>query len=164
MGICGNSNEALMLSTGSYVALLDHDDMLAPFALHEVVKAINDNSDVDFIYSDEDKITEDGAYRFDPHFKPDWSPDTLKSHNYITHFTVIRSDLLEKIGWFREGYDGSQDYDLILRATEKANLILHIPKVLYHWRAFSASLLVIQVQELCLSVSKKSTKRLLDEN
>lgn len=138
-GIAGNSNEALSLATGDFVGLLDHDDILPPFALHEVVKAINDNTGVDFIYSDEDKVSEDGRVRFDPHFKPDWSPDTLRSHNYIAHFTVIRSGLLQKIGWFREGYDGSQDYDLFLRATEKADKILHVPKVLYHWRAFSAS-------------------------
>lgn len=133
-GIAGNSNEALSLATGDFVALLDHDDILAPFALFEIVKAINENLEVDFIYSDEDKISEDGKRRFDPHFKPDWSPDTLRSYNYITHLTVIKRMLLDKVGWFREGYDGSQDYDLILRATEQAKRITHIPKILYYWR------------------------------
>jgi Predicted glycosyltransferases len=133
-GIAGNSNEALSLATGEYVALLDHDDTLAPFALFEIVKAINENTTTDFIYSDEDKISEDGTKRLDPHFKPDWSPDTLRSHNYITHLSVVKKELLNEVGWFREGYDGSQDYDLILRCTEKANKIVHIPKILYHWR------------------------------
>lgn len=133
-GIAGNSNQALNLATGDYVALLDHDDLLAAFALFEVVKVINENTDVDFIYSDEDKISEDSTKRFDPHFKPDWSPDTLRSYNYITHLSVIKKELLDRVGWFREGYEGSQDYDLILRCTEKAKKIVHIPKILYHWR------------------------------
>ncbi|MGI1690924.1 glycosyltransferase [Thermoanaerobacter uzonensis] len=138
-GIVGNSNEALSLATGDYVALLDHDDMLAPFALFEVVKVINENSDADFIYSDEDKISEDGSKRFDPHFKPDWSPDTLRSYNYITHLSVIKKELLDKVGWFKAGYEGSQDYDLILRCAEKAKKIIHIPKILYHWRVHQNS-------------------------
>ena len=138
-GISSNSNEALLLSTGEYIALLDHDDKLPPFALHKVVEAINEYPDVDFIYTDEDKITKTGKFRFDPHFKPEWSPDTLRSHNYITHLTLIRKDLLEKIGYFREDCDGSQDYDLFLRATEKATKIIHIPSILYHWRSFHDS-------------------------
>jgi len=133
-GIAGNLNEALSLATGEYVALLDHDDTLAPFALFEIVKAINENTTTDFIYSDEDKISEDGTKRLDPHFKPDWSPDTLRSCNYITHLSVVKKELLNEVGWFREGYDGSQDYDLILRCIEKASKITHIPKILYHWR------------------------------
>lgn len=132
-GIAGNSNEALSLADGDYIVLLDHDDMFPPFALFEVVKAINDTK-ADFLYSDEDKITEDGEKRLDPHFKPDWSPDTLRSYNYITHLSIFKKELLNKIGVFREGFDGSQDYDLILRATEQARQIVHIPKVLYHWR------------------------------
>lgn len=133
-GIAGNSNEALSLATGDYVALLDHDDLLAPFALFEVVKAINENPDADFIYSDEDKISEDGTKRRDPHFKPDFAPDTLRSYNYIGHLSVIKKSLLDEVGWFKECFDGSQDYDLILRATEKAKKIVHIPKILYHQR------------------------------
>ena len=138
-GIVGNSNEALELATGEYIAFLDHDDLLPPFALFEVVKAINENPEVDLIYSDEDKISEDGTRRFDPFFKPDWSPDLLRSYNYITHLLVIKRELLDLIGKFREGFDGSQDYDLILRATERAKKIVHIPKVLYHWRISSSS-------------------------
>ena len=133
-GIAGNSNEALSLATGDFITLLDHDDTLTPFALFEIVKVINDHS-VDFIYSDEDKITEDGERRFDRHFKPDWSQDTLRSYNYPIHVSVFRKEIIEQTGGFREGFEGSQDYDLILRATEKAKKIIHIPQVLYHWRS-----------------------------
>ncbi|MDA8240163.1 MAG: glycosyltransferase family 2 protein [Nitrospiraceae bacterium] len=138
-GIACNSNEAISLATGDYIAFLDHDDTLAPFALFEIVKTLNESPDADFIYSDEDLISEDGKRRFEPHFKPDWSPDLLRSCNYITHLTVLKGELLEKCGGFREGFEGSQDYDLILRATEFAKKIVHIPKVLYHWRLNESS-------------------------
>jgi GT2 family glycosyltransferase len=138
-GIAGNSQHALALASGHWVALLDHDDTLAPFALYEIVRAINRDPDVDFIYSDEDKINEKGDQRIKPHFKPDWSPDTLRSHNYICHLSVFRHDLIDRIGGFQPGYDGSQDYDLILRATERAEKIAHIPKILYHWRMHGGS-------------------------
>jgi GT2 family glycosyltransferase len=138
-GIAGNSNAAIALATGDYVALLDHDDTLAPFALFEVVKAINDYPDADFLYSDEDKLSQDGTRRYEPHFKPDWAPDTLRSHNYICHLSVYRRELLQELGGFRTGFDGSQDYDLILRATERAKRVVHIPQVLYHWRTHAAS-------------------------
>jgi len=162
-GIAGNSNEALSLATGEYVALLDHDDILAPFALFEIVKAINENKNADFIYSDEDKISEDGTTRLDPRFKPDWSPDTLRSYNYITHLSVIKKELLNEVGWFREGYDGSQDYDLILRCTEKANKIVHIPKILYHWRMTQNSTAQNQNSKLyAYDAAKKALKDHLD--
>lgn len=132
-GIAGNSNEALALSTGEFIGFLDHDDELTPDALYEVVKTLNEKTDIDFVYTDEDKISGTGR-RSDPHFKPDWSPDTLYSANYITHFSVIRKDVIDKVGGFREGYDGSQDYDLFLRVTEITSRIAHIPMVLYHWR------------------------------
>ena len=138
-GIAGNSNEALSLATGDFIALLDHDDTLAPFALFEVVKALNENPEADFIYSDEDKISEKGDKRFYPHFKPDWSPDTLRSYNYIAHLAVIRKKIVDEVGGFREGYEGSQDYDLILRVIERTQRIEHIPKVLYHWRSHLSS-------------------------
>jgi glycosyltransferase involved in cell wall biosynthesis/SAM-dependent methyltransferase len=138
-GIAGNSNEALAMASGDYVCLLDHDDTLAPFALFEILRAINKNSDADFLYSDEDKIDAAGRVRSQPHFKPDWSADTLRSHNYICHLSCFRRDLLEKTGGFRTGFDGSQDYDLILRAAEAAHQIVHIPKVLYHWRMHETS-------------------------
>jgi len=137
-GIPKNSNEALSLATGDFVALLDHDDMLSPYALFEVVKTINDHPDVDFVYSDRDKISHNGK-RFDPFFKPDWSPDYLLSQNYLCHLNVFRKILIDKMGGFREGYDGSQDYDLVLRITELTDKIVHIPKILYHYRVVPGS-------------------------
>lgn len=139
LGIALNSNKAIELAGGDFVALLDHDDTLAPFALYETVGAVNENPEADFIYSDEDKITENGKNRFDPHFKPDFSPDLLRSYNYITHLSVVKRTLLNETGCFREGFEGGQDYDLILRITEKARKIIHIPKILYHWRISRSS-------------------------
>ncbi len=138
LGITGNSNEALSLATGDYVALLDHDDTLAPFALFEVAKLVNGQRDADIIYSDRDIISYDDQ-RMYPFFKPDWSPDYLLSQNYLCHLIVFKKELLDKIHGFREGYDGSQDYDLFLRATEAASNIVHIPKILYHWRIVHGS-------------------------
>jgi GT2 family glycosyltransferase len=138
-GIAGNSNEALKLATGEYVGFLDHDDMLAPFTLYEVVRSLNQDRTIDFIYSDEDKVPAQGTNRYDPFFKPEWSPDTFLSYNYLCHFSVVRRAIAEKIGWFREGYDGAQDYDLLLRITEQTTKIKRIPKILYHWRATPGS-------------------------
>ncbi|MDH3346551.1 MAG: glycosyltransferase [Desulfobulbaceae bacterium] len=138
LGISGASNAALAMAKGEFIGLLDNDDELAPNALAEMVKVINETEDADCIYSDEDKISETGK-RYEPFFKPDWSPDTLRSYNYICHFTVIRKSLLDQVGGFRTGFDGSQDYDLFLRVTEQARNIVHIPKILYHWRAIAGS-------------------------
>ncbi|MBF0489410.1 MAG: glycosyltransferase family 2 protein [Candidatus Omnitrophica bacterium] len=138
-GIAKNSNEAISLASGGFVAFLDHDDVLSPEALFHIVDVINKESDVDFIYSDEDHISEDGKMRLLPFFKPDFSPDLLRSHNYITHFLVLKISLGQSCGWFRDGFDGAQDYDLVLRASEKAAKIVHIPKILYHWRDHSNS-------------------------
>jgi len=137
-GISGNSNEALSMATGEFIALLDHDDSLAPFALFEVVKAINESPEVDFIYTDRDMITL-GEKRFGPFFKPGWSPDYLLSCNYLCHLNVFRKTIIDRIGGFRKAFDGSQDYDLVLRVTELTDKIIHIPKVLYHWRAVTGS-------------------------
>jgi GT2 family glycosyltransferase len=137
-GIVGNSNAAAELAAGDFLALLDHDDTLAPFALHEVVAAVNDAPDADFFYSDEDKIDIHGD-RVEPNFKPDWSPETLRSRNYICHLTTMRRSLFDAAGGFRPGFDGSQDYDLVLRASERAKRIVHIPHVLYHWRMHAQS-------------------------
>ncbi len=137
-GIAGNTNTALALATGAFVTFLDHDDLLAPFALYEIVRSINQCPEADFLYSDEDKIDELGR-REHPQFKPDWSPDLLRSCNYITHLCVIQHDLLRKVGAFRPGFEGSQDYDLTLRVTEQARSIVHIPQVLYHWRVHPGS-------------------------
>lgn len=140
-GISGNTNEALKLATGDYIALMDQDDLLPKFALYEIVKAINENDNVDFIYSDEDKIYEKGdiKIRTSPHFKQDYAIDTLRSYNYICHFSVFSKKLITKIGEFNSKFDGSQDYDFILRATENANKIIHIPKILYNWRISESS-------------------------
>jgi GT2 family glycosyltransferase len=138
-GIAFNTNAAIALSTGEFITFIDHDDILPPFALYEIVEAINKNPDADFIYSDEDRITTNGKKRFDPYFKPDWSPDLLRSCNYIGHLTIIKKDLLTKIGNLRRECEGSQDHDLILRAGEKASKIIHIPKILYHWRIHKKS-------------------------
>jgi O-antigen biosynthesis protein len=132
-GIVGNSNAALEIATGEYVALLDHDDTLAPFALHAVAAAIEARPDADFLYSDEDKLNFAGE-RVEPNFKPDWSPETLQSRNYICHLAVFHADLIRSLGGFRPGFDGAQDHDLVLRATERAKRVVHIPQVLYHWR------------------------------
>lgn len=133
-GIVGNTNHAIEMATGDYVCLLDHDDTLAPQALYANASLAEEDPDCEFIYSDEDKLTEGGSRRFLPFFKPDWSPEYLDGCNYITHFSVFKRTLLDEIGVLRQGYDGSQDYDLILRATERARKVGHIPEVLYHWR------------------------------
>src|SRR5690606_32657433 len=132
--ICKASNSALKLAKGEYVALLDHDDILWPNALYEEVKSINSNPSVDFIYTDEDKIDLDGKSHVNPFFKPDWSPEFLRSINYITHFSVIRRKLVNKVGGFRPGYEGAQDWDLFLRVSRQTSNIHHIPTVLYSWR------------------------------
>lgn len=137
-GISGNSDEALALATGEFVGFLDHDDRLSPNSLYEIVTLLNINPEIDLVYSDEDKISIKGQ-RFEPHFKPNWSPDTFLSHNYLCHFTVIRKKIVDEIGGFRDGYEGSQDYDLFLRVVEKTQRIEHMPKVLYHWRQHEGS-------------------------
>jgi glycosyltransferase involved in cell wall biosynthesis len=137
-GISVASNAALALATGEFVGLLDHDDELAPWALSEVVKLLNQSPDLDLIYSDEDKLEPDGR-RSEPFFKPDFSPDLLMSMNYICHFSVFRRSLLKRIGGFRKGFEGSQDYDVILRVSEQTTKIAHIPKILYHWRRIPGS-------------------------
>lgn len=137
LNISGASNEAFSLVTGEYIALMDNDDEITPDALYEVVKAIN-NTDAEFIYSDEDKITTDGNC-LSPYFKPDYSYDLLLSLNYICHFSVIKRTILNKIGGFNSKFDGAQDYDLFLRVIEQTNRIYHISKVLYHWRILETS-------------------------
>jgi len=139
LGIAGNSNAALELATGDYIGLLDHDDLLPKWALFMVAQTINNYGEPDILYSDEDKITFDGKQRFFPHFKPEWSPDLLRSYNYITHFFVAKRNLVTQAGNFLPGYDGSQDHDLILRTTELTDKIVHIPQILYHWRSHSES-------------------------
>lgn len=133
-GISGNSNIAISMATGDFILFLDHDDTLAPFALFEIVQALNRNDALDLLYSDKDLLSEDGTYRFDPLFKPDWSPEMLLSVNYLAHLCVIRRNALDTVGFLDPEIDGAQDWDLFLRVTEKTDKIYHIPKILYHWR------------------------------
>jgi GT2 family glycosyltransferase len=137
-GITGNTNAGLELATGDFIAFADHDDTLAPFALAAFVNAINDHPDADFLYSDEDKLDAAGQ-RVDPCFKPDWSPDLLRTHNYVCHLVCLRRSLVDRLGGIRPGFDGAQDYDLVLRAGELATRVVHIPHVLYHWRLHAQS-------------------------
>ncbi|MGO5051954.1 glycosyltransferase family 2 protein [Lachnospiraceae bacterium LCP25S3_G4] len=137
-GISGNTNEALELATGMYIGLLDHDDVLEPNALYEVVVALNhDNYDV--IYTDEDKVSTDLIEHLDPNFKPDYSPDLFYSHNYITHFFVVKKEIVNRVGKFRSAFDGAQDYDFMFRCIEISDKIKHIPQILYNWRIHASS-------------------------
>ena len=139
-GIAGNTNAAIEMATGEYIALLDHDDILAEYALYEVARCINKNPNVEFMYSDEDKI--DGRdNRYDAYFKPDFAPDTLRCQNYICHFSIFKKEVMDKLEGFRSDYDGAQDYDIFLRMSEivKEENIKHIPKILYHWRVHRES-------------------------
>ena len=134
LGISGNTNACIDMATGDYFALFDHDDLLHPAALFEMMKVICDEN-ADFIFTDECTFKKSPKSANFPHFKPDYAPDTLRAYNYICHFTAFQRALLKKSGGgFRPEYDGSQDYDLILRLTEQAEKIVHIPKVLYYWR------------------------------
>lgn len=137
-GIAENTNQALALATGEYIGLFDHDDMLTPDALYEIVKAINDY-DYDVLYTDEDKISEDSHDYKKPVFKPDYSPELLCANNYITHFFVAKKTIVDRLGGFRKEYDGSQDYDFIFRCVELAKKVGHVSKVLYHWRMHGGS-------------------------
>lgn len=132
------SNSALSVAIGEFVALLDHDDVLTPDALYEVALLLNHHPEADMIYSDEDKMNEYGK-RSDPYFKPDWCPDSFLTRMYTCHLGVYRRSILNSIRGFRIGVEGSQDYDLVLRVTEKTNKIYHIPKILYSWRIHANS-------------------------
>lgn len=138
-GIAQNTNAALAIAAGEYIGLLDHDDLLTPDALYEMVKAINENNKPEALYSDEDKVTTDLSEHFQPHMKPDFNKDLLRSNNYITHFFVAKKMLIDRVGGFDGDYNGAQDYDLILRCTEQARGIVHVPRILYHWRVHKAS-------------------------
>lgn len=139
-GIAENTNEAFAMATGEFAGLLDHDDLLAPNALYEVAKALETEPDIDVLYTDEDKVRGDEVLEhFQPHLKPDFNIDLLRSNNYICHFFVVRKSLLEKTGGFRREYDGAQDYDFIFRCTQAAGKIHHIPEILYHWRTHQSS-------------------------
>ena len=138
-GIAQNTNKALEIADGTFIGLLDHDDVLAENALYEVVKELNKAVDTDVIYTDEDKVSTAMDEYFSPNFKPDFNLDMLRSNNYFCHFFVAKKELIETVGGFRGEYNGAQDYDLLLRCIEKAERIAHIPKILYHWRVHQES-------------------------
>ena len=134
-----NKNAALEIASGEYIGLLDHDDLLTANALYEVADRLNAYPEAEVIYTDEDKVSTDLKERFNPHFKPDFNLDLLRSNNYICHFFVAKKELVESAGAFRKEFNGAQDYDLILRCVEQAERVEHIPKVLYHWRIHKES-------------------------
>ena len=137
-GISHNTNDALALATGTFIGLLDHDDALSREALYEVVQAI-EHEEADLYYSDKDAITEDGLQHFNPLFKAGWSPETMLSANYLTHFNVIRRSFIDMVGGWDPATDGAQDWDLFLRVVNAGARVRHIPKVLYHWRHVATS-------------------------
>lgn len=137
-GIVAASNDGVQAARGEFIALLDHDDLLTSDALAEMAAAIDANPEVDYLYSDEDKVDADGHF-FAEFRKPAWSPERLRHQMYTCHFSVLRAQLVREVGGFHDGFDGSQDHDLVLRVTERARQIIHIPKVLYHWRVIEGS-------------------------
>lgn len=138
-GIAQNTNASLEMAGGDFVALLDHDDLLAPSALYEAAKALDKNPNIDVLYTDEDKVNTELTEHFQPHLKPDFNLDLLRSNNYICHFFIVRRTIVKKVGGFRPKYNGAQDYDFIFRCTDEAREIYHIPEILYHWRTHQAS-------------------------
>ncbi|GAB6105278.1 glycosyltransferase family 2 protein [Blautia glucerasea] len=138
-GIAGNTNAALEMAEGEFVGLLDHDDLLAPNALYEVVRALEADRELDAVYTDEDKVTTELDEHFQPHLKPDFNLDLLRSNNYICHFFVVRRSVVKKAGGFRQEFDGAQDHDFIFRCVETARKVGHISEILYHWRTHKAS-------------------------
>ena len=138
-GISENTNEAIRMATGEFLMFADHDDFLEPDALYEMVRALNENRELDLIYTDEDLCDEKGECFFAPRMKPDFNPDFLRSINYICHLVLVRKSLAEEVGLLRKQCDGAQDYDFLLRCIEKTDRVYHIPKVLYHWRVSETS-------------------------
>jgi len=142
LNISDNTNRALEQVDGGYVVFVDHDDTLAPDALYECVKVLNREPDVEVIYTDSDKLSENGKRYSEPCFKPDFNMELLRCQNYICHLTVIQKRFLDKVGYLNSNYSGVQDYDHILRCVEQTNRIVHIPKILYHWRMCPGSVAV----------------------
>jgi GT2 family glycosyltransferase len=137
-GIVASSNDALAMARGEFIALLDHDDLLHPDALALVAEALDREPDADYLYTDEDKIDRRGLHT-GPFCKPDWSPERMRTQMYTCHFSVLRRSLVEEVGGFDPQFEGSQDWDLVLRVTERARRVVHVPRVLYHWRAIATS-------------------------
>lgn len=156
MGIAGNTNAALKMAQGDYIALLDHDDLLHPSTLYECMKVVEEKP-VDIIYTDEMVFNGSIDNVELIHFKPDFSPDTLLGHNYICHFLVYSRELQNEVGYFSDECSGSQDYDMVLRLSEKAKNIVHIPKVLYFWRSHELSVASdVSVKPYCMEAAKKA--------
>lgn len=138
-GISENTNEALNMASGEFIGLFDHDDLLEPDVLFQVMKVLEDRPAIDIVYTDEDKMDGESGTFFGPNFKPDFDLELLRTNNYICHFFVVRRNIIERVGGFRGEFDGAQDYDFILRCVESTMEIYHIPKVLYHWRTHANS-------------------------
>ena len=136
--IAENTNEAIKIATGDFIAFSDHDDLLTPDALFHVAKAVNENMELEVLYSDEDKVSA-GEKFMQPHMKPDFNIDLLRTVNYICHLFVVKKTMIDKVGMLRPEFDGAQDYDFILRCVEATDRIYHIPRILYHWRFFEGS-------------------------
>lgn len=165
------SNSALEISTGEFVGILDHDDILWPNALYEVAKVLQVKPQAKLIYSDEDKLNENGITHSEPFFKPDWSPDFLRSCNYITHFCVMNKKVIQKVGGFRKEYDGAQDWDLFIRITNilesrkaRINSIIHIPTILYSWRKSSTSTSQLKVAKKVKMYAFENQKHVLEDD
>lgn len=139
LGIAENTNAAFAMASGDFVGLLDHDDLLAPNALYEIAAALEKEPDIDVLYTDEDKVRGDSLEHFQPHLKPDFNLDLLRSNNYICHFFVAKRTLVKQVGGFLAAFDGAQDHDFIFRCVEQAEHIHHIPEILYHWRTHQSS-------------------------
>lgn len=155
-GISENTNACMEMAAGDYIALFDHDDLLAPDALYEVRRAI-DEKQAEIIYTDEDKVNADTTIYSEPHFKSDFNLDLLRSNNYICHFFVVKKSIAEQVGGLRSEYNGSQDYDFIFRCVEQTEKIVHVPKVLYHWRMHENSTAANQQSKLyCYTAGQKA--------
>lgn len=161
-GISGNTNKALELADGEYTALFDHDDVLELNALYEVVSSLQEVHH-DIVYTDEDKLNGKTLQYEDPNFKSDYNEDLLLSHNYITHFFVVKTNILREVGGFNSEYDGAQDYDVILKCVEKTNDIHHIAKILYHWRMHEGSTALNPESKMyCYIAGEKAIQHHLD--
>ena len=158
-GIAGNTNRAIEISTGDVLVFADQDDILEESAFYYLVKAMNEYPDADLIYTDEDKITMDLDVVYEPHFKTDFNPDLLYTNNYISHLSAVRRSLYNEVGPLNPKMDGAQDYDFILRCTEHARRVVHVPQVLYHWRSHPGSTAAgSSRKEYCLEAGRLSVE------